>query len=515
MTFRLEYFDYPSWPSLAWVAILKPGSNQIIVRCGVNVERNQRWFCEAVWDDQFGRGNFDRTDIVAGSGGRCRGKQLTFVSSGSLLDRLNYMTIDGITLVSNSLSALAAETGAKVDPTETTYAQIFGSITCGLDNYVDCLVTSRGDIGFVYFENLLWDGEQIYMQPKRRFQRDFSTYEKYVEFLQVSMHKVISNALDGSRRSPIKPWVTLSNGYDSPTVAVLAANAGVQDAITLGHDRDGNDDSGLQIGRRLGYRTRVIDRQAWRQLDCPEVDCIAASGTAAEVAFSAMSDQLQGGLLLTGFWGGAVWKKERRDLRPIFFGHDGSGLCLTETRLSAGFVHCSIPFWGGLQIADIVRISRSDALTEWNVPGHYNRPICRRVVETAGIRREWFGQQKHGASEHVFGAANFLSEGSTRDYDEWMRGHSSAWVTKWRIPAHPVLGKIFDRLLISITIPVLRRIVIPIVRKISLLPGGVRVEHWVVKMRQILMTLTNAPLYYRRYTFPWALSRSTKKYFLA
>ena len=41
-----------------------------MVHCGPWVELRSNWFCEAAWDGQFDQGDFDRTDIVAGSGGK-------------------------------------------------------------------------------------------------------------------------------------------------------------------------------------------------------------------------------------------------------------------------------------------------------------------------------------------------------------------------------------------------------------------------------------------------------------
>ena len=512
MSITFSYTRNDAWPRLAWVAELRPGDGEVIVRCGSHVEATESWFCEAVWDGDFADGDFDLTDIVAGTGARIRDGKVTFVSSASLQDRLQYLQCDDKVLVSNSLSAIVALSGVDVDPTNHSYPKIFGTIGLGLGNYDDLLPTTNGDIRFVYYENLCWDGHEIGVQPKPRRDRDFSSYDRYVAFLQAAVRRVVGNAVDGARASPFTPYASLSSGYDSPTVAVLAADAGVTQAITLGADRDGADDSGEKIGELLGYDVTVYERAAWRRLDMPEVDCIAACGNAAEVSFAAMAEQLRGGVLLSGFWGGKAWRRNQDELRPIYVGNDGAGMCFTEMRLGIGFINCAVPYWGGMQVADIVRISQSPEMSEWSVSGDYDRPICRRMLESAGIPREWFGQRKQGVSEHVLGAERFMSDKSAGDYESWIRQHSGAWLRKWRFPPSPVLGRLLDRVLVSAVAPFGRRVLVPGMRRMAGVPGFGFVDPWVRATRRKLLRMTTEPLHYRRYTYPWALARSKQKY---
>ena len=510
LSFKFEQMH--SWPALAWVAWLEEGSDQVIVHCGIGVETDERWIFEAVWDGEFSEAEFDKTDIVAGSGVRLREETAVFVSSGSILDRLNYIDLGHKKVVSNSSSALVAEIGATVDPSLHHYQAVLGSIILGLDKYLDHFETSRGDIRFLYFENLSWDGRTLKVVRKPRPIRDFSTYAAYINFLQSTMDAVVANANHPSRRSTMSPIVPISNGYDSPTVAVLASRAGVTAAITMTSDRDGKDDSGLRIAERLGFETVVAERQSWRKLEYVEVDSIAGSGAAGEVAFEGLSEHLKGRLMLSGLWGGAVWKYDRRNIEPIFSGHDGSGLCFTEMRLKVGFIHCPVPFWGGMQVVDIAPISRSAEMEDWSIPGPYNRPIARRLVESAGIPREWFGQQKHGASEHVLGAEKFLTDKSAKDFKIWILRNSRAWWRRGRIPPYPVFGEILDFFLRSLVAPIVRRVIIPLMRRVSLIPGLHGFRPTVGTFRKWFDLLMQEPLQFRRYTFPWALERSARKY---
>jgi hypothetical protein len=67
---------------------------------------------------------------------------------------------------------------------------------------------------------------------------------------------------------------------------------------------------------------------------------------------------------------------------------------LTEFRLASGFIQGAVVFIGARKRDDIFRITSSDEMKGWHVPGRYNRPIPRRIGEEAGIPREAFGQRK-------------------------------------------------------------------------------------------------------------------------
>ena len=61
-----------------------PGGYQLLNLLKVTAE----FFCEAIWPGPFAEGDFDRTDLVSGSGGRLRRAEVHFVSSGATVDRL-------------------------------------------------------------------------------------------------------------------------------------------------------------------------------------------------------------------------------------------------------------------------------------------------------------------------------------------------------------------------------------------------------------------------------------------
>ena len=510
--FTITYNVMKNWPCLAWVAILNSGSKKVTVKCGDAIETRKHWFCEAVWDGDFDDGDFDQTDIVAGSGARCRTSDINFVSTSSLQERLQYIKVGTTTYLSNSLLALAAEVKAEIDLTSDAYPDIFGSITQGLLDYVPNFPTSKGNIKLVYYENLIWNGNTLTEIKKPRIKRNLSNYDAYLSFMKSTMAAIVKNANNSSRKITFDPIASLSSGYDSPAIAAIAATVGVKDGITLTTDSKGDDDSGKTIGELLGYDVITCQRNDWQKHDLPEVDGIAASGNAAEVSVLAMADNLEGRLILTGFWGGQIWKKSQHETRPIFGVQDGAGMSWSETRLRKGFINCPAAYWGGTQIANIVAISNSKEMDYWSIGGHYDRPIPRRILETAGIRRGSFAENKQGVSEHVLGAEKFLTKDSAKNYEKWVRTNRLEWIRKGKVYPSPSIGKVIDHFFLSAIYPISRRVILPVLRRFSMIPGMGFAAQWCNLYRKLLKRLRYRPLHYRRYTFPWAFELAKMKY---
>ena len=54
----------------------------------------------------------------------------------------------------------------------------------------------------------------------------------------------------------------------------------------------------------------------------------------------------------------------------------------------------AIPYIGARNREDILRITESDEMQPWCLGTPYDRPIPRRIAETAGVPRDLFGQIK-------------------------------------------------------------------------------------------------------------------------
>src|SRR2546429_7502497 len=155
---RRRYSPDPDWPPLGWLACGHRGDPLVEVFHGLDVETSPDGFSEAVWDGEFARAGFDETDLVFGSGARRRGGGVTFVSSGSTVDRLHSHEVAGRVCVANSLACLLVAIGADVDPTYAGYYADFKSISDGLARYARSVATSAGPRRLPHLPNPLSGG---------------------------------------------------------------------------------------------------------------------------------------------------------------------------------------------------------------------------------------------------------------------------------------------------------------------------------------------------------------------
>jgi len=203
-----------AWPPLAWVAKCERSDPVISVRHGPQVEAREGWFCEAVWDGEFASGGFDQTDLVFGSGSRLRNGRAVFVSSGSTVDRLQFLELGDTIWISNSLACLLGTSGVKVDRTYDRYFDFFWSITRGLNGYERRLPTSTGRLEFAFFRNLIWDGEKLAGEDKPRPVREMGSFPEYRGFLEASLAGIAANMQATERNHRYRMVSGLSSGYD-------------------------------------------------------------------------------------------------------------------------------------------------------------------------------------------------------------------------------------------------------------------------------------------------------------
>lgn len=487
---RFEFQPVPQWPPLAWLSRCDRGSSTVFVAHGRGVETGPEWFCEAAWAGEYERGEFDLTDIVTGTGGRIRHGTVVFVSPGSTVDRLQTFETARTVWVSNSLSCLLANVDAQLDPSFPQYFRHFRTVVRGIRQYARLLATSAGPVQLVYFDNLGWDGHSIRVQPKPGGDRDFRNFSSFRSFLDSSMRSMAKNLGHVSRARPYEWLGTASSGYDSSTATVLGHRAGCRQVLCIDHDRTGLDDSGEPLARELGLAVIKIKRFAWRDEQWPEIPFVAADAHGGDVFFKGADRVLERKVLLTGFHGDKMWDKHPSDLSDNIVRGDQSGLSLTEYRLSAGFLHCPVPFWGVRQIRDVNAISRSREMEPWDVPGDYSRPICRRIVEEAGIPRAMFGRQKKATWVQFIGSREFLSEGSLENYFEWLKANRGAWLRRGRVP--PVLNLDLDRWELAGR------------HFFKFDPKAVHRKTLIVRARA---AIAERPTRLRRHLFPWAVER--------
>jgi hypothetical protein len=499
-----QYTLEEKWPPLAWVAKCRESDPVIHVRHGPQVETRISWFCEAIWDDEFTSGNFDETDLVFGSGSRLRNGRVIFVSSGSTVDRLQFLQLDDKLWISNSLACLLAVSGIKVDTSYGRFPDFFRSIIRGIDAYEKELPTQAGRLELVYFRNLAWDGCQLLKEDKPFAQRDFSSFEKYRDFLRISVAKIAGNMQSADRKHRYEMVGGLSSGYDSTTVAVLAQEAGMKQVFSFQTARGGQQDHGEQVAGVLGLHLTLLDRRDWQQQPFAEVPYFAANGLGVDVIFASAQDLLRGRVMVSGFHGDKVWAKDTKALGPEIVRGDASGLAFTEHRLILGCIHCPMAFMGVREIRSIHALSTSTELAPWDLPGDYSRPVCRRIVEEAGVPRELFGMKKKAATNLFHRGEVLLTDNTREAYYRWLRENSGVWATsaadRPRIPGGTLLAVRNRYYLVEGFLRHAGRF-LPAKQRSIVAKYNTKVQRWL-----------NHRINLVRHLFPWAIERTSSEY---
>jgi hypothetical protein len=499
---QLDCTTMAHWPPLAWLAECPIDDDTILVYHGNWVETRKDWFCEAVWAGDFPAGDFDKTDIVSGTGTRIRDTGVWFVSSGSNINRLHSLSRDGAQLVSNSLICLLAWADACPDLDYPQYSADYAEYRNAVfDNHTIVFPTSAGSLRLTYVANLLWDGEHLTEQDKPYGTRSFGNFSDYWDFLQSCMQRFAANASHHERSRPFKMLCGLSNGYDSPTVAALAHTLEGFETFTLGTDQHGTDDSGEAIATALGLPCHVLKRDTRSKTPLAEVPFLAASGSIGDLAFKPAETLLRGSVLLTGFGGDVIWDKNTPLSAKPPIG-DGSMLGSSEYRLWTGYINCAVPYWGIRQLDDVIRISNSAEMSPWDIGGNYTRPICRRIVENAAVPRFAFGYGKRGVSVAPRGGADYLSPPSLKDLLAWLeeqrRQPHRCGITLPR----PAVARLLDR--ISIRLTGIARILDRMCRR--------RGFRWLAAPVRVFERNLTGSYYHHNYCIHWAIDRAKRRY---
>ena len=497
---RFRYTSMADWPPLAWLARCRPHEKTIEVFHGPGVETAADWYCEAVWDSAFADGELDRTDLVFGSGARAREDRVCFVSSGSTVDRLQSVDTGEASWVSNSLPCLLAGVGGSLDPTYAEYFRDLKSISQGLRRYVPLLRTSAGAVRLTYFHNLVWDGARLVETPKPAGAEPFRTFTAYRSYLASAIGRLAENLAAPSRARPYRMLGTISSGYDSAAAAALARPYGLTEAISFGSASSGEPDSGEIIAHVLGVRLTIVARPAWRAASFAEVPFVAADAKGEDVYFKGAESLLARRVLLTGFHGDRVWDHAARSDADFLRG-DQSGLSLTEYRLWAGFLHCPLPFAGGRQATAIRALSRSRELAPWHTGAYYSRPICRRILEEAGVPRDAFGRWKKSASVLFSAQEGFLTPASLADYRFWLERHADEWRRRGLTPPSFAVGA-----------DIWQESRYAIARVLEGLAHAAPRRLWVLRSaaRRVVTLGRRERLF--RHLFPWAMERAKQRY---
>lgn len=403
---------------LAW--LVEQSSSLTRVVCGNDVEVGDSYLVEGCWDGPFVAANFLEAENFFGTGFRLLPDGIQFGTATQMLDYLYVLLQNADRVVSNSLPLLLAYANVTLDP-RCNYVEPLVTIIEGVRGYERNITeTHCGRIVRLARTNFALTADGVQEIAKRECPR-FADFEAYKSYLVRSLSACLTNASDPQRIRKYSPLVSCSSGYDSNACAVIAASVGCTRAVTLRTARDGGPDSGARVARALGLDCVEYDRPSRATEAESEMEFFASGvGTGGDYVIRAFENEIRRAVFLTGFYGGPVWSKSVAPSRDLIRSDD-SGTGLTEFRLRTGFFHVDVPFIGAMQAEDIWRITNSPELASYSLTVSYNKPIARRLIEEAGVPREWFGQVKRAVAIGFVWDAGLLHAESREDFSNFVK----------------------------------------------------------------------------------------------
>ena len=414
MSWRIEYTQNDRLPQLAWAAWVDRPAGLVRVVHGASLERRPEWMVEGAWEGTFEEGGFHRAENFFGSGIRLEGEEVHFAPSTASIDRLLYCELDGQAVVSNSLVLMLAITGARLRDDHDYWRECL-SIIKGVDRYDRRFAVEHPRLEHleqVFYENIVISSGPTRYELRARHHQ-FDSFEQYIDSIKGILGRLQANWSDPARRRPYRPYSTLSCGYDSSAVSAMVRELGVTEAFT-GHPvrlplepllPKGWKEDARPIGRALGLTVHELDdRREYVSEDELYYLCTNYpkhhSGHWSEISFHSMAQHIgatgQLGVVLTGNHGDTVWdvNTPERHLAEHIRRGCLTGLNQTEIRLKAGYVTVPVPFIWAHDILKIRQVTLSDEMAPWRLGNDYDRPIPRRLLETAGVPRHLFGFEK-------------------------------------------------------------------------------------------------------------------------
>ena len=368
------------------------------VLCGPMVEVQDTWCAEAVWAGDFAAGDFDRTDLIFGSGIRLRDGKAVFVSSGTVFDRLWHIDQEGECYVSNSLPAMLAVSGRSLLHDYLAYSKDIRTISRGLEARVKTIPLDCGQAESTYFNDLVYDGQTLSEEPKCDPAPEFRAYADYHGYLIKTARLLGKNLADTSRKTKITPLSGISRGYDSCAAAVISREAGCTQTVTIKHSASlwRGSDSGARIAEKLGMLCTEHPRTAKHY---PlEQAMWAAAGRAGILSWTLFDFPEPLCLFFTGWHGEKMWDRVSHDSPDPFVRRDPGSLDFCEYRLHKGIFQCPVPFWAARHNQETREITLSDEMKPWYTNKDYDKPIARRIIEEAGVPGNLFGTLKKNTS---------------------------------------------------------------------------------------------------------------------
>lgn len=407
----------PEFPPSAWQLHLSKGINKI--RHGSGVEVKAGSIFEGIWNGPFEAFNFHKADYVFGSGVK-QDEGLTITPPTHMFECVFFLYNRGTQdfFASNSLACcVAALQGEERAPWLTKISETITDInnkqtSLGFFGYdTKVMQIAQWELHWIFAHNLVLAPSAPIDVTLRTNVPSFNDFASYESFMASVLRGIVKNGQSPHRmKASLSPVTCISTGYDSTAVTALGASAGINDALTLDIVVNGVNDCGNDVAKQLGVSCRSFFHPAGQTIDRLRMsysgdvrrtasEFIGTVGFGDDILYAAFECVLNNKMLFDGKAGDDVWAIDYvgKEGLPISAPYSKS---LNEFRLRVGFAHIPAPVIGADFPESIARISRSDEMKRYSIGGNYDRPIPRRLVETAGANRDSFGQAKKAANPH-------------------------------------------------------------------------------------------------------------------
>lgn len=425
--FRYHVYDY--LPKLGWSMIVHKGQNEIDVNVGIDVEINENWFVSGVWDGDFERADFANAEFFCGTGVKIEKDKIRVYSPTHERQRICWIDSNNSFVFSNSIPLLLATAGEQIDKNCDQYEKILCSILYGTKEYTKNIpLANRKNMQQVFCADIIVDDEyQIFTVPKS-IHRDFVDFTDYYNSLKKVCLKIKNNGCDEKRAKKYALAATASSGYDSAACAAVLHSVGCETLMTF---KGGyyDEDSAVTMAKQIGYKN-IIKRNYEDFKSKPGlIDAVfnVCGDIGVYLQFCAFEEDFACKIVSIGTSGSYIWDKEG-DVNPESkrSGYDfyTANLSFSEHALINGYIILPMPLYASTAVCSIQKISNMPEMEPWTLHTDYDRPICRRILETAGVDRAIFGHKKYGAGFSLsknFTLKQIKSKMSCEGYESFVR----------------------------------------------------------------------------------------------
>lgn len=430
--FEFKYKIHEKLAKLGWCMRVEKGNTCITVDAGSYVETYPEWFVSGVWDGDFTKADFDGCDYLCATAVKISENKVTVYSPTHERQRFCYIQLDDTMYFSNSIPLLLSVSGKRLDVNCDQYEKILCAILEGTKNYSREIPLADNKVMYqIFCADITVDTDLNITYTRKKRHRDFIDFDDYYNTLVVMCERIRDNGCATERKHKYALATTASSGYDSSTCAAIAKSVGCDTLFTF---KGGyyDEDSAVDIAKQLGYGT-IIERgnlDYREKKGCKDAEFFVCGDHGAYLQFSAFEDDFANHIVFSGTSGSYIWDKDSHvnpDSVRDHYNYYTSNLSFSENALIKGYIFFPLALYASDAAVSIQKITNSPEMSPWTLNTSYDRPICRRILETAGVKRESFGHTKYGGGFSL--ARNFtlkqmkpkMSKEGYEDFCKWLK----------------------------------------------------------------------------------------------